>query len=281
MEGGLGSSSAGPSTVNNNSNVEVLDLPPRFRFHLTDEEIIMHYLLKKVMNKRFSATAIAEADRNKCEPWDLPKKAQMGEKEWYFFQRDRKYPTGMRTNRATESGYWKATDNDKEICHKSRNNLIGMKKTLVFYKGRAPKGEKTNSVMHEYRLEGNLSNYNIYRATEEEFVVCRVFHKNTGVRKLPADLELARINSFVDHLFDRCDKSNLGLIASKTEHFSSNNSVISQLQDTGFSTENLGNDLTSLESEGNLASKKKPFDQELEGLGFSLDISDLDSLWSY
>ena len=63
--------------VNNNNNnnkgeEEGLDLPPGFRFHPTDEEVITYYLTEKVLNRRFSAKAMGEADLNKCEPWDLP-----------------------------------------------------------------------------------------------------------------------------------------------------------------------------------------------------------------
>ncbi|KAI4341163.1 hypothetical protein MLD38_025921 [Melastoma candidum] len=163
----------------------LIDLPPGFRFHPTDEEIISHYLAKKVVDPCFSSCAIGEADLNKCEPWDLPEMAKMGEKEWYFFcRKDRKYPTGMRTNRATGSGYWKATGKDKEIF-RGKTCLVGLKKTLVFYKGRAPKGVKLNWVMHEYRLEGELASYHFSNPSKDEWVVCRVFHKNTGIRSNP------------------------------------------------------------------------------------------------
>ncbi|XP_043688414.1 protein CUP-SHAPED COTYLEDON 2 [Telopea speciosissima] len=157
-------------------------LPPGFRFHPTDEELITYYLVKKVLDSSFTGRAIAEVDLNKCEPWELPEKAKMGEKEWYFFSlRDRKYPTGLRTNRATEAGYWKATGKDREIYSSRTSALVGMKKTLVFYRGRAPKGEKSNWVMHEYRLEGKLSYHYLSRSSRDEWVISRVFQKTVAI----------------------------------------------------------------------------------------------------
>ncbi|XP_020238043.1 protein CUP-SHAPED COTYLEDON 2 [Cajanus cajan] len=165
---------------NNNNNHNEPHLPPGFRFHPTDEELITYYLLKKVLDSSFTGRAIVEVDLNKCEPWELPEKAKMGEKEWYFFSlRDRKYPTGLRTNRATEAGYWKATGKDREIYSSKTCSLVGMKKTLVFYRGRAPKGEKSNWVMHEYRLEGKFAYHYLSRSSKDEWVISRVFQKNT------------------------------------------------------------------------------------------------------
>lgn len=49
-----------------------MELPPGFRFHPSDEELITHYLSKKYFANNFSARAIGDVDMNKVEPWDLP-----------------------------------------------------------------------------------------------------------------------------------------------------------------------------------------------------------------
>ena len=47
-------------------------LPPGFRFHPTDEELITFYLASKVFNGGLCGIDIVEVDLNRCEPWELP-----------------------------------------------------------------------------------------------------------------------------------------------------------------------------------------------------------------
>ncbi|XP_042381350.1 NAC transcription factor 32-like isoform X2 [Zingiber officinale] len=127
-----------------------LQLPHGFRFHPTDEELVKHYLCRKCDGLPIAVPIVTELDLYKFNPWQLPEMALYGEKEWYFFSpRDRKYPNGSRPNRAAGSGYWKATGADKPV---GSPKPVAIKKALVFYSGKAPKGEKTNWIMHEYRL---------------------------------------------------------------------------------------------------------------------------------
>jgi hypothetical protein len=83
--------------------------------------------------------------------------AKIGEREWYFFvPRDKRHGHGGRPNRTTENGFWKATGSDRHIRSSSEpKKVLGLKKTLVFYRGRAPRGTKTDWVMNEYRLPEN------------------------------------------------------------------------------------------------------------------------------
>lgn len=46
-------------------------LAPGFRFHPTDEELVIYYLKRKVCGKNFRFDAISEVDIYKSEPWDL------------------------------------------------------------------------------------------------------------------------------------------------------------------------------------------------------------------
>ncbi|KAJ1401282.1 NAC domain [Sesbania bispinosa] len=151
-------------------------LIPGFRFHPTDVELVKYFLKRKVLGRKFPFDVIAEIDIYKYAPWDLPDKSLLrtGDLEWYFFcPRGKKYSSGGRMNRATETGYWKTTGKDRSIEHK--NQVVGMIKTLVFHTGRAPKGDRTDWVMHEFRLEDkDLTAKGI---PQDSYVICRVFQK--------------------------------------------------------------------------------------------------------
>ncbi|KAF1867023.1 hypothetical protein Lal_00049450 [Lupinus albus] len=125
--------------------------------------------------------------------------AAIGGKEWYFYvPRDRKYKNGDRPNRVTTSGYWKATGADRMIRTLNFRS-IGLKKTLVFYSGKAPKGIRTSWIMNEYRLPRHdtqryqkrlqlvVIKSNTYYIThlQAEISLCRVY-KRAGVEDHPS-----------------------------------------------------------------------------------------------
>lgn len=152
-------------------------LPPGFRFHPTDEELVSYYLKRKVMGKPLRFTAVSEVELYKFAPWDLPDQScfRTKDREWYFFcPRDKKYPKGLRANRSTEIGYWKTTGKDRNILHGSC--VVGMKKSLIFHTGKPPKGDRTDWVMYEYRLtDDRLAASGV---AQDAFVLCKIFEKS-------------------------------------------------------------------------------------------------------
>ncbi|CAJ1958107.1 unnamed protein product [Sphenostylis stenocarpa] len=175
---------------------------PGFRFHPTDEELVSFYLRRKLDKKPISIELIKQIDIYKYDPWDLPKtSATGGEKEGYFFcRRGRKYRNSIRPNRVTGSGFWKATGIDKPVySHGGEgNDCIGLKKTLVYYRGSAGKGTKTDWMMHEFRLPSNTDtntnlpnsrNYVDVPQEAEIWTLCRIFKRNVSQKKHMPDFK--------------------------------------------------------------------------------------------
>ncbi|KAK8629237.1 hypothetical protein V6N13_078088 [Hibiscus sabdariffa] len=179
------------SSVNNEDHDDVL--LPGFRFHPTDEELVGFYLIRKVEKKLFSIDIIKQVDIYKYDPWDLPKVSKLSsvtEKELYFFcRRGRKYRNSIRPNRVTGSGFWKATGIDKPIYTVGgSHDCIGLKKSLVYYRGSAGKGTKTDWMMHEFRLPPTQvpTNTKDNLPEAEVWTLCRIFKRDVSCRKLVA-----------------------------------------------------------------------------------------------
>ncbi|XP_059666669.1 transcription factor JUNGBRUNNEN 1-like [Cornus florida] len=180
-------------TTNNKADEDDDDVPlPGFRFHPTDEELVGFYLRRKVENRPISIELIKQIDIYKYDPWDLPKASNVGDKEWYFFcRRGRKYRNSIRPNRVTGSGFWKATGIDKPIYSEGRDT-IGLKKSLVYYRGSAGKGTKTDWMMHEFRLPADdqkstnkhIDAKNNIPQEAEVWTLCRIFKRNVSYRKI-------------------------------------------------------------------------------------------------
>ncbi|GMH05125.1 hypothetical protein Nepgr_006965 [Nepenthes gracilis] len=161
---------------------------PGFRFHPTDEELVGFYLKRKIRQQSLPTELIKQLDIYQYDPWDLPKFAASGDKEWYFYcPRDRKYRNSVRPNRVTGAGFWKATGTDRPIYSSDGSKCIGLKKSLVFYRGRAAKGVKTDWMMHEFRLPSLSDSIPPKKLFDKSFpanvswAICRIFKKTNSM----------------------------------------------------------------------------------------------------
>ncbi|XP_071725753.1 transcription factor JUNGBRUNNEN 1-like [Rutidosis leptorrhynchoides] len=181
---------------------------PGFRFHPLDEELVGFYLLRKVEKKPIRIELIKEIDIYKYDPWNLPKGSNGGEKEWYFFcKRGRKYRNSIRPNRVTGSGFWKATGIDRPVYSSDGSTCIGLKKSLVYYRGSAGKGTKTEWMMHEFRLPPPSGNHNTKNNNKhmddksllqeaEVWTLCRILKRSPCYKKtLPEWREISAMKS--------------------------------------------------------------------------------------
>ncbi|KAK2408413.1 protein FEZ [Trifolium repens] len=197
---------------------------PGFRFHPTDEELVGFYLKRKIQQRPLAIELIKQLDIYKFDPWDLPKLASTGEKEWYFYcPRDRKYRNSARPNRVTKAGFWKATGTDRPIYSSEGSRCIGLKKSLVFYKGRAAKGVKTDWMMHEFRLPSLIDSSSSPKKyvdktipANESWAICRIFKKTN------ATAQRALSHSWVPPLLETSTSNVLTNDGNQNQFYSSN-----------------------------------------------------------
>ncbi|KAF8410977.1 hypothetical protein HHK36_003515 [Tetracentron sinense] len=179
---------AGTSALHENLD----SFPPGYRFCPHDGELIRDYLMKKITNLPLPPNRIMDVNLALYNPEDLTAEYKAcGEKEWYFFTpRDRKYANGTRPNRAAGDGFWKATGADISVY--SGDTKVGYRKVLVYYMGKPPKGEKTNWIMHEYRVLGDgtprtRTKTNANDMKLDDCVLCRIYKNEKKSSKTQQD----------------------------------------------------------------------------------------------
>ncbi|XP_020578085.1 NAC domain-containing protein 83-like [Phalaenopsis equestris] len=199
-------------------------LPPGFRFHPTDEELVVQYLRRKAFSFPLPAAIIPEIDLGKLNPWDLPLNlGGFGGDKYFFYLRESKSQKkkGRVSYRETKLGYWKPLGKEKPVLASSQGNeLVGLKQVLAFYRGKSPHGSKTDWIMHEYSLPNKellKSSAQSLLVSSKEWVVCQISvkrRKNLRARnirqeenQIPATSSSSSWSCITENLLDEEDSN--------------------------------------------------------------------------
>ncbi|KAH9611352.1 hypothetical protein KSS87_006106 [Heliosperma pusillum] len=143
----------------------------RFLFKAMAEELVRYCLKSKILGNKFVSNLISEVNIYKYEPWDLRKLGPFVSNEagspYFFF-------CPLVKNRVTEFGYWKRCGSSMTVMYEG--SRVGWTKVLVYYRGKPPRGVRTDWVMYEYRLDPTqLADHR--GVDPHSFVLCRIFGK--------------------------------------------------------------------------------------------------------
>ncbi|KAF9664740.1 hypothetical protein SADUNF_Sadunf16G0049500 [Salix dunnii] len=155
-------------------------LPPGIRFCPKDEELVVHYLMKKIRNEPLPRNRIHEVNIYEYHPKTLAEKYKLfREQAWYFFTtRVKKYPNGSRPDRGVPGGFWKPTGSPDTKIFDEHSNTVIERRSLDFYEGKGKTGRRTDWKMHEYYpATTSVSSTNTQGMRLNECILCRIYLK--------------------------------------------------------------------------------------------------------
>ncbi|KAK4841824.1 hypothetical protein QYF36_011043 [Acer negundo] len=159
---------------------DIKKLPVGYRFDPPERDLILNYLINKILNRPLPSNAIKDIHFYDFDPDQLPIsefssycKSNLA----YFFTQ---VVQGRRTTKS--GGHWKASGSDEPVWSKD-DKIVGFKKSFVFYTGE----EKSNWIMHEYRDNPELilvdeSNKPL-KSKIDSFVICKILYKDLSKKK--------------------------------------------------------------------------------------------------
>ncbi|OVA10351.1 NAC domain [Macleaya cordata] len=134
-------------------------VPVGYKFVPTDEELVLHYLVKKVFSKPLPPHVIQDIDAKELyskPPANLD--TNLSKKEYFFFINQTGY-FGDESNPvrivADGKGHWRS-QGEETLKYNSNGVIITLKSTWTYYTGHPPYGKRTHWVMDEYQLQNTM-----------------------------------------------------------------------------------------------------------------------------
>ncbi|XVE67649.1 hypothetical protein DITRI_Ditri09bG0004900 [Diplodiscus trichospermus] len=162
-----------------------IKMPIGYRFHPTDEELVVHYLKRKALSLPLPASVIPVFDVFQTDPWSLP--GDLKENRYFFSNRYGDDHSNNKCKRVAGSGYWKPIGKEKPIFASGSNQLVGMRKTLIFCNRKRSNDTKTRWLLHQYHLVGSVATPDSTQISKREllgnWLVFRVFQRKRKVKK--------------------------------------------------------------------------------------------------